>query len=60
MDIDILLILQRFRNGAGGVFASFFSKMTYLGETPVVVLIMAVIYWSLDRRTGTYLMLAGR
>ena len=57
MDIDILLILQRFRNGAGGVFASFFSKMTYLGETPAVILIMAVIYWSLDRRTGTYLML---
>ncbi len=32
MDIDILLGLQDFRNGAGSCLADFLSKMTYFGE----------------------------
>ena len=32
MDIDILLALQDFRNGAGAFLAGFLSKMTWLGE----------------------------
>ena len=32
MDIDILLALQEFRNGAGSFLTEFFSKMTFLGE----------------------------
>ena len=31
MDINILLALQNFRNGAGSIFADFFVKMTFLG-----------------------------
>ena len=41
MDIDILLALQSFRNGAGSVFADFLSKMTFLGELSTVMVIMA-------------------
>ena len=44
MDIDILLILQEFRNGAGSFLADFLSKMTFLGELNTVLVIMAVIY----------------
>jgi hypothetical protein len=32
MDINVLYALQEFRNGTGGILASFFSKMTWLGE----------------------------
>ena len=43
MDIDILLILQEFRNGIGAILADFFSKMTFMGELSTVIVIMAVL-----------------
>ena len=30
MDIDVLIGLQNFRNGAGSFLSDFFSKMTFL------------------------------
>ena len=47
MDIDILLILQEFRNGAGAFLADFLSKMTFLGELNSVIVIMAVVLYRL-------------
>ena len=43
MDIDILLILQQFREGAGAAFTDFFLKMSYIGEMAVVLIIIAEI-----------------
>ena len=57
MDIEYLLGLQNFRQGAGSVFASFFEKMTFLGELNTVLVIMALIYWCVSKQTGTYLMM---
>lgn len=57
MDIDILLHLQQFRNGFGGIFAEFLTKMTFLGELNTVLLIMAVVYWCASKRLGTYLLM---
>ncbi len=57
MDIDILLALQEFRNGAGGFLADFFSKMTFLGELNTVLVIMAVVYWCVNKDFGTYLLM---
>ena len=57
MDIDILLILQEFRNGAGSFLADFLSKMTFLGELNTVLVIMAVIYWSVSKDLGNYLLM---
>ena len=57
MDIDILLALQEFRNGFGGGFADFLQKMTFFGEVSVVPIIMAMIYWSISKEYGSYLML---
>ena len=57
MDIEILLLLQEFRNGAGAVLADFLSKMTFLGELNTAIVIMAVVYWCISKDFGTYLLM---
>ncbi|MBQ7665346.1 MAG: phosphatase PAP2 family protein [Synergistaceae bacterium] len=57
MDIDILLMLQEFRNGFGGIFASFLNKMTFAGELDTVPVIMAAVYWCFSKAFGTYLLM---
>ena len=57
MDLNILLALQDFRNGAGSVLADFLLKMTFLGELNTVIIMMAIIYWSVSKELGTYLMM---
>ena len=57
MDIDILLHLQQFRNGFGGIFADFLAKMTFFGELNTALLVMAVIYWCASKRLGTFLLM---
>lgn len=55
MDINILLALQDFRNGAGSFLAEFMSKMTFLGELNTVMVVMAALYWCVSRDLGAYL-----
>ena len=57
MDIDILLLLQAFRNGAGAFLADFLSKMTFLGELNTVIVVMAIIYWGINKDFGAYLLM---
>ncbi len=57
MDISILLALQDFRNGVGGFLASFLSKMTFLGELNTVLVIMALVYWCVNKDFGTYMLM---
>ncbi len=57
LDISILLALQTFRNATGDVFTPFFTKMSYIGEMEVVLSIMAVIYWCVSKRYGSYLLM---
>ena len=57
MDIDILLILQSFREGAGAAFTEFLSKMTWFGEMNVVLIFMGLIYWCVNKEIGTYLLM---
>ena len=57
MDINILLVLQDFRNGAGAFLAGFLSKMTWLGELNTVIVIMALIYWCFSKEIGTNLLM---
>ena len=57
MDINILLALQDFRNGVGGFLASFFAKMTFLGELNTVLVIMAAVYWCFSKEFGAYLLM---
>ena len=60
MDIDILLVLQEFRNGAGAFLADFLSKMTFLGELNTVIVVMAVIYWAISKEFGAYLLMGSK
>jgi undecaprenyl-diphosphatase len=57
MDISILLALQDFRNGAGAFLSDFFSKMTFLGELTTAMVLMAIIYWSVSKDFGSYLLM---
>ena len=57
MDINILLVLQDFRNGAGAFLSDFFSKMTFLGELTTAMVLMAIIYWSVSKDFGSYLLM---
>ena len=57
MDISILLFLQSFREGPGAVFTEFLSKMTWFGEMNVVLIFIGLIYWCVNKETGTYLLM---
>ncbi len=57
MDINILLRLQSFREGAGAIFTEFLSKMTWYGEMNVVLIISGLIYWCVRKETGIYLLM---
>ena len=57
MDIDILLILQGFRNGVGACLVDFMTKMSFIGEMNTVLIIIALIYWCLNKEFGNYLLM---
>ena len=57
MDIDILLLLQEFRNGAGACLTDFMTKMSFIGEMNTVLIIMALIYWCVNKDFGKYLLM---
>ncbi len=57
MDIAILLALQEFRNGAGAVLSDFMLKMTFFGEMNTTLVIMAIVYWCVDKDFGAYLLM---
>ena len=57
MDINILLLLQEFRNGAGSCLVNFMSKMSFIGEMNTVLIIMALVYWCVNKELGKYLLM---
>ena len=57
MDINILLALQEFRNGAGECLAEFLSKMTFIGEKSTTIVIIAIIYWCVSKEYGQYFLM---
>ena len=56
MDISYLLQLQNFREATGGIFNGFFQFLTDMGWSVIPFLIVALIYWSMDKKAGIYLM----
>ena len=57
MDIDILLALQQFREGADTFLTGFFLKMSYIGEMTIDLAIIAEIYWCVNKNFGNYLLM---
>lgn len=45
MDIEYLLVLQDFREGAGQFLRELFMKMTFLTDKETSIVIVAIIYW---------------
>ena len=57
MDIRILFALQEFRNGAGACLVDFMLKMSFTGEMNTALIIMALIYWCVNKDFGKYLLM---
>jgi membrane-associated phospholipid phosphatase len=58
MDLQYLLWLQSLRESNGFAFDGFFAGVTNLCSAALVFLMLCLIYWSVDKKTGQYLMLA--
>ncbi len=56
MDIQYLLWLQEFREGPGAFLTDFMLKVSTISEMIVSLAIIAVIYWCIDKKIGTYLL----
>ena len=56
MDISYLLFLQGIRETTGGIFNSFFLFMTSMGEQTMILLVLAGLYWCVNKRLGQQLL----
>ena len=54
--MEFLLVLQSFRENAGSIFTAFFQKVTFFGELNTALVLLAIIYWCIDKETGKFLM----
>ena len=52
MDISYLLFLQRLREAVGGILDGFMLEITSMAESVPTFLLLAGIYWCIDKRTG--------
>lgn len=57
MDIEYLLALQRLREATGGALDGLMEAVTMLGALTLPMLLSAMIFWSVDKRAGTLVML---
>lgn len=55
IQIQYLLLLQHFRESTGGIFDGFFLSVTWFGEVLIPVCIMAIIYWGINKKAGTFI-----
>lgn len=52
MDIQYLLFLQNLREMLGNVFDAFFIEITTYSEALIAFMLLGLIYWCVDKRTG--------
>lgn len=52
MDISYLLFLQWLREATGGILDGFMLEITSMAESVPTFLLLAGIYWCIDKRTG--------
>lgn len=55
--LEYLLLLQNFREYTNGIFDEFFYYITYFGDFIVAFLIIALIYWVIDKKFGFLMIL---
>lgn len=56
--IDPLLFLQFLREATGGIFNSFFVFCSIFGEPEVMVVLIAILYWCIDKKLGEYILVS--
>lgn len=54
MDIQLLLILQNFRESAGGCLDSFFAFITTVSVDYYIFIPSLIIFWVVDKKKGLY------
>ncbi len=57
MDIEYLLVLQQFREGPGQFLRDFLLQMTDLTDKSTDIVIVAIIYWCVSKKYGSWLWL---
>ncbi|MBQ0058752.1 MAG: phosphatase PAP2 family protein [Lachnospiraceae bacterium] len=55
MDMNYLLLLQNMREALHGAPDGLFVLISKLGETTALILVVAVIYYAIDKELGTYI-----
>lgn len=58
MDIEYLLFLQDLRGATGGIFDALMAYITTYGEELSTMMIVAAVYWCVDKKQGAYTMFA--
>jgi len=53
-----LLFLQGIRESVGGALNTFFMNCTDFGNLPIILFLIAMIYWSYDKKLGEYLLVS--
>ncbi len=56
MDISYLLFLQQMRQSLGNVFDNFMMQITSFGEATITFILLAGIYWCVNKRVGQYIL----
>lgn len=56
--IDPLLFLQFIRESTGGIFDSFFVTCSNMGGTGTMIILLALLYWCIDKKLGQYLLVS--
>ena len=46
------------REASGGIFNGFFMMCTDFGDLPIILFLIAIIYWSIDKKFGEYLLIS--
>ena len=57
MDLQYLLLLQKFREATGGVLNDFFLQISDLSYGVFIWMLACILYWAADKKTGSYLFL---
>ena len=57
MDLQYLLLLQKFREATGGAPNDFFVQISDLSYGVFIWILACILYWAADKKTGSYLFL---
>ncbi|MCQ2913933.1 MAG: phosphatase PAP2 family protein [Alphaproteobacteria bacterium] len=58
MDISYLLFLQKWRESTNGMFDTFFSQVTHLGEYEILIFVLAALYWGISKKIGSFVIVS--